>query len=417
MNQPIFDIIIVGSGLVGASLAASLRQTDLKIAVIDLQPWATATTEVTSYDERVIALNYTSKQILQGLGAWQEGLEQYSAPIRQIHISEQGGFGFTRLAAQELNLPALGYVISANQLLQTIQSVVTPQTAPNVTIFTPAQLIQLQRQTAGAIATIKLGESTSSLTARLIVAADGGNSPVRQLLNVDCQEYSYQQTAIIANVTIEQSHQHIAYERFGRAGTIALLPLPDNLCSLVWSIKTAQQDEYMQLSDQAFLARLQQHFGWRLGRFLKLGRRVAHPLRLMHISQLVQPHVVFIGNAAHTLHPVAGQGLNLGLRDVASLADLLSQTAPEAIGNQEILQNYVTRQHPDHQRVITITDSLVKTFANDFTAMRWARNLSLLAIDALPPLKKLFVQQMTGLSAYPSRLTSGLNVQTKKSEP
>jgi len=416
MNQPIFDIIIVGSGLVGASLAASLRHTDLKIAVIDLQPWATATTDVISYDERVIALNYLSKQILQGLGAWQEGMK-YSVPIQQIHVSEQGGFGFTRLTAQALNLPALGYVISANQLLQAIQSVVTPQTAPNVTIFTPAQLIQLQLQPSCATAIITTGATTQSLTARLIVAADGGNSQARQLLNADYQEHSYQQTAIIANVTTEHPHQQIAYERFGRAGTIALLPLQSNLCSLVWSIKTAHQDEYMQLSDKVFLARLQQHFGWRLGRFLKLGRRVAHPLRLMHISQLIQPHIVFIGNAAHTLHPVAGQGFNLGLRDVASLADLLSQTAPEAIGNQEILQNYAARQHPDHQRVITITDSLVKTFSSDFMPMRWARNLSLLAIDALPPLKKLFVQQMTGLSAYPSRLTSGLNVQTKKSEP
>jgi len=416
MNQPIFDIIIVGSGLVGASLAASLRHTDLKIAVIDLQPWATATTDVISYDERVIALNYLSKQILQGLGAWQEGMK-YSVPIQQIHVSEQGGFGFTRLTAQALNLPALGYVISANQLLQAMQSVVTPQTAPNVTIFTPAQLIQLQLQPSCATAIITTGATTQSLTARLIVAADGGNSQARQLLNADYQEHSYQQTAIIANVTTEHPHQQIAYERFGRAGTIALLPLQSNLCSLVWSIKTAHQDEYMQLSDQAFLARLQQHFGWRLGRFLKLGRRVAHPLRLMHISQLIQPHIVFIGNAAHTLHPVAGQGFNLGLRDVASLADLLSQTAPEAIGNQEILQNYAARQHPDHQRVITITDSLVRTFSSDLLPMRWARNLSLLAIDALPPLKKLFVQQMTGLSAYPSRLTSGLNVQTKKSEP
>ncbi len=415
MNQPIFDVIIVGGGLVGASLAASLRHTPLRIAVLDLQPWATATTEVISYDERVIALNYLSKQILQGIGVWQEGMK-YSVPIQQIHVSEQGGFGFTRFMAQELNLLALGYVIPANQLLQTIQSVVTPDTAPNITIFTPAQLVQLHFQPDCVTATITTGTITQSLAARLIIAADGGNSQVRQLLKIECRESHYEQTAIIANVSTEYPHQQIAYERFGRAGTIALLPLQSNLCSLVWSVKTAQQDEYMQLSDKIFLARLQQHFGWRLGRFLKLGQRAAHPLRLMHISQLIQPHVAFIGNAAHTLHPVAGQGFNLGLRDVASLADLLSQTAPEAIGNQEILQNYVARQHPDHQRVITITDSLVRTFSSDLLPMRWARNLSLLAIDALPPLKKLFVQQMTGLSAYPSRLTSGLTVQVETKE-
>ncbi|MEZ5672970.1 MAG: FAD-dependent monooxygenase [Thiotrichaceae bacterium] len=154
-----------------------------------------------------------------------------------------------------------------------------------------------------------------------------------------------------------------------------------------------------------------------MGRFLQLGQRVAHPLRLMHLAQLTQPRVVFIGNAAHTLHPVAGQGLNLGLRDVATLADLLSHTSVQTIGNIEILQLYADRQRQDHSRVITITDSLVKIFSSDIMPLRWVRNLSLLAIDALPSLKKLFVQQMTGLTAHPSRLTSGLKIQAKTQEP
>jgi 2-octaprenyl-6-methoxyphenol hydroxylase len=412
-----FDIIIVGGGLVGASLAASLRQSGLRIAVIETHPWATTISAVTSYDERVIALNYIAKQILQGIGVWNSGIAQLSEPIQQIHVSEQGGFGFTRLEARKLDLPALGYVISANALLQKLQSVITPDTAPTITLFAPAQLTQLHVHSSHVTATVTAPQMTQQITARLIVAADGGNSPVRHLLGIDCHEYPYEQTAIIANVTLENAHQQVAYERFGSAGTIALLPLPHNLCSLVWSVKTAQQDDYMQLSDNEFLARLQRHFGWRLGRFLRLGRRVAYPLRLVQVTQLTQPRVVFIGNAAHTLHPVAGQGLNLGLRDVATLADLLSNSAPEAIGTADHLRIYADRQRQDHRRVITITDSLVKTFSNDFMPMRWARNLSLLAIDALPPLKKLFVQQMTGLTAYPSRLSSGLNVQPKKSEP
>lgn len=407
-----FDIIINGGGLAGASLAASLRHTALKIAVLDQHPWATATTEITNYDERVLALNYVSKQILQGMGAW-TSVEKLSAPIQQIHVSEQGGFGFTRLNAQLLQLPALGYVISANHLLQAIQAVVTPSTAPNITIFTPAELTQVKVTHQVAVTFLKNGE-THELHAPLLVAADGGNSTVRQLLNIGCDEHDYGQTALIANVTMAQPHHNVAYERFGGAGTIALLPLQNQDYSLVWSIKSAQRDELMQLSDQAFLARLQRHFGWRAGQFLKIGTRAAHPLRLLQIQQLVQPHIAFVGNAAHTLHPVAGQGFNLGLRDVATLAEILSQTPVQNFGDEDTLQRYVQQQCKDQQRVITITDSLVKTFATDLLPLRWLRNLSLLTLDAVPPLKRLFVRQMTGLTAAPSRLSSGLPIKVQE---
>jgi 2-octaprenyl-6-methoxyphenol hydroxylase len=211
-----------------------------------------------------------------------------------------------------------------------------------------------------------------------------------------------------------QPHQNIAYERFGGAGTIALLPLQNQDYSLVWSIKSAQRDEFMSLSDREFLARLQHHFGWRAGQFLKLGIRAAHPLRLLKIQQLIQPHIAFIGNAAHTLHPVAGQGFNLGLRDVASLAEILSQTPVQNLGDNDTLQRYVQQQYQEQQRVITITDSLVKTFSTDFLPLRVMRNLSLLTLDAFPPLKRLFVRQMTGFTAPPSRLTSGLPVKVQE---
>ncbi|OQY54504.1 MAG: 2-octaprenyl-6-methoxyphenyl hydroxylase [Candidatus Parabeggiatoa sp. nov. 2] len=404
-EKQIYDIIIVGGGLVGASLACALRTSSLKIAIIEAAPWFTDS-RPPSYDDRIIALNYASHRIFSGIGVWDKIAPEATA-IKHIHVSDQGHFGFTRLNSHVLGAPALGYVVSARHLGQTFQETLAPS---SIDIFAPAQLVQLINLEQAVEVQIKLDNQLHTLKTRLLVAADGGHSKVRQLLGLTALETDYGQTAVIANVTLEYPHKNTAYERFTPSGPLALLPRYKNDCSLVWTCVRDNTDEVMALDDQSFLNALQQQFGWRLGRFIQVGQRHAYPLRLIRVQQHTRPRAVVIGNAAHTLHPVAGQGLNLGLRDVASLAESVMESvkAGEDVGSEATLQRYTAWQLPDQQRAIALTHKLVQVFCNTFGPLVVARNFGLLVTDALLPLKKQFLRQMAGLTGHPSRLVRGL---------
>ncbi len=398
-----YDLIIVGGGLVGASLACALRHTGLKIAIIEVATWSQQKTPP-SYDDKVIALSYASKQIFTGIGNWQT-IESQATPIRQIHISDQGHFGFSHLSHQLANLPALGYVVGARQIGQALQTTLKNSA---IDIIAPVQLTQIHANTQQVEIMLTQGEQLQTFQTRLLIAADGGQSQVKHLLDIQQQQYDYQQTAVIANVTLEKHHQNTAYERFTRTGPLALLPLQENHCSLVWTVKRSDIKTVMTWSDAQFLQHLQQQFGWRLGKFLKVGKRTAYPLRLMQTKSHDVPRVVVIGNAAHTLHPVSGQGLNLGLRDVASLAEVIT-TYGDA-GSRAALQQYQIWQQPDQQQVIHLTDLLVQAFSNNLLPLVVARNIGLSLLDSLPILKKRFIRQMTGLNAHSSRLIRGLPI-------
>jgi len=392
MRQIDYDVVIVGGGLVGASLAAALRHTPLKIALIEASPWTVQTSP--SFDDRVIALAYGSQQIFTGIGI---DIASMAVPIEQIHVSDQGKFGITRLSHHLLKLPALGYVISARQIGQVLQETIQ-QSA--ITVFTSTQITEFKNHSQFVTLQLQQSDRHFQLKTRLLVAADGGHSYIRQQLNIPIHQHDYQQTAIIANVILQKFHQYTAYERFTPSGPLALLPLQGNHCSLVWTVRREQIESIMSLDKIAFLQALQQQFGWRLGQFIQVGQRHTYPLQLIQAQTLTKGRVVMIGNAAHTLHPVGGQGFNLGLRDVATLAELIV-TMPE-IGEKTSLDIYAQRQHIDHKRVIQITNGLVNTFSNTFLPLVLARNVGLLAIDAIPSLKKQFALQMTGLkSLYP----------------
>jgi 2-octaprenyl-6-methoxyphenol hydroxylase len=397
-----YDIIIVGGGLVGTSLAKALAATPLKIAIIEAAPWFTES-RPPSYDDRIIALNYASHRIFSAMGMWDKIAPQ-ATPIKHIHVSDRGHFGFTRLHNKDLNLPALGYVVSARHLGQTLKEVLAPS---SIDILAPAQLLQINHHDKAVEVQIILDKQRQTLQTRLLVAADGGNSKVRQQLGITARETDYGQTAVIANVTLEYPHKNTAYERFTPYGPLALLPLAGNDCSLVWTCARDRINEVMVLNEQSFLKALQAKFGWRLGHFIRAGQRHTYPLRLIRTQQHTRPRVVIIGNAAHTLHPVAGQGLNLGLRDVASLAEAIVE-AGDDVGDDAVLQRYVAWQLPDQQRITTITNTLVRVFSNAFPPLVVARNLGLLVTDALPSLKKQFVRQLTGLNGHSSRLVRGL---------
>lgn len=412
-----YDLIIIGGGMVGASLAISLAEQPLRIALIEAAAFPVKGKDKNepappNYDDRAIALSFGARRIFEGIGLWDDIAPQTTA-INHIHVSDQGRFGFTRLDAKQEKVDALGYVATARQLGTTLMDKL--QQCQNLTLISPATLTELKLGDDHATTVIKHGSdinngNTQSLTAKLVVAADGGNSQVRRLLDIHTTDRDYAQTAIIANITPEKPHRNVAYERFTRNGPLALLPMPDNRCSLVWTRAPDDAERLLQLSDEDFLAELQPCFGKRLGRFLKVGKRNSYPLQLIQAQEQVRERLALIGNAAHTLHPIAGQGFNLGLRDVATLAQNIvdAHNANNDIGSLAVLNNYADWRHRDHQQVIGFTNTLVHTFSNQLPPLALARNLGLIAADIIPPLKHSLARHSMGIAGKLPRLSRGL---------
>ncbi len=400
-----YDLIIIGGGMVGASLACALANQSLRVAIVEAVPYQAD--KQPSYDDRAIALSFGSRRIFDGLDLWPE-ISQHTTAINRIHVSDQGRFGFARLDNKQENVDALGYVITARNLGRTL--VHQLDQLKNLTLISPAKLTDLKLGDDHATAIIDNDGKTETLTASLIVAADGGNSAVRQILDIHTTDHDYKQTAIVANITPEFPHQHVAYERFTQHGPLALLPMEDNRCALVWTHDPQESKRILELNDEKFLDELQTCFGQRLGRFLKTGKRSAYPLKLVKAQEQVRNRLALIGNAAHTLHPIAGQGFNLGLRDVATLAQIITDASQQNldIGALDVLEQYAQWRTRDHRQVIGFTNTLVSTFSNHFPPLALARNLGLLATDIIPPLKHTLAKHSMGLSGKLPRLARGL---------
>jgi 2-octaprenyl-6-methoxyphenol hydroxylase len=378
------DIAIVGGGMVGASLAVALAPLGLKVALIEAIPYESASQP--SFDERTTALSNGSCRILQTLGVWTQ-VEAQAAPIRKIHVSDQGRFGFARIDAAEQNLTAMGYVVPNRALGMALWSRVAA--CANVEVSCPAEVLRIER---GERAVLEIGgaSGTARIDARLVVAADGAHSAVRSAFGVDAQFRDYEQTAIITTVLPQRFHDHVAYERFTGSGPLALLPLEGGRCTLVMTLSRATAESAMAWSDDEFLAEAQRRFGFRLGRFLKVGRRVPYPLSLTRAERTSAERCVIVGNAAQGLHPVAGMGFNLGLRDIASVAELIAEHRHEPYfdpGASSLLAEYDAWRAADRAGVIAFTDGLVRMFASPSSVVRRLRNIGLLAFDLLPPAK------------------------------
>jgi 2-octaprenyl-6-methoxyphenol hydroxylase len=403
--QQSYDILIIGGGMVGASLARALSDCRLKIGVVE--PFSFDTDEQPSYDERVIALAYGSKRILEAMGSWEQ-IGPNAEPIRQVHISDRGHFGVTRIDHTEEGVEALGYVVAARALGQDLSRQL--QDAENIDLLCPARFHALHEAGDHIRTEILIDGTLKPIKTRLLVAADGGNSLVRKQLEIPVREKTYGQTGIIANITPAKPGEGIAYERFTDSGPLAMLPMTENRYSLVWTAWDDDVEAIMGLEDADFLEGVQQRFGYRLGRLVKTSRRIAYPLKQMMAEELIRPQVVLIGNAAHTVHPVTGQGYNLGIRDVAVLAEVIldSLKAGGDIGGLNCLQRYAEWRQPDHKRVAEITDSLALLFANPWSPLSHARSLGLVGLDLLPGIKHLVARQFMGLGGKLPRLARGL---------
>ena len=379
------DIAIVGGGMVGASLAVALAPLGLKVALIEAIPNESASQP--SFDERTTALSNGSCRILRTLGVWTQ-VEAQATPIRKIHVSDQGRFGFARIDAAEQNLTAMGYVVPNRALGMALWSLVAERA--NVEVNCPAKVVRIERGERAVTLEIAAAGAAAAIDARLVVAADGAHSAVRSAFGVDAQSRDYEQTAIITTVLPQRFHDHVAYERFTGSGPLALLPLEGGRCTLVMTLSRATAESAMAWSDDEFLAEAQRRFGFRLGRFLKVGRRVPYPLALTRAERTSAERCVIVGNAAQGLHPVAGMGFNLGLRDIASVAELIAEHRHEPYfdpGASSLLAEYDAWRAADRAGVIAFTDGLVRMFASPSSVVRRLRNIGLLAFDLLPPAK------------------------------
>ncbi|MFA7387690.1 MAG: 2-octaprenyl-6-methoxyphenyl hydroxylase [Thiohalobacteraceae bacterium] len=402
-----YDILISGGGLVGASLACALGGRGLRVGMIEAVPFGAV--DQPSYDDRAIALAQGTQRVFAGMGLW-PALEPRATPIHKIHVSDRGRFGFARLDRDEEGVPALGYVALARDIGATLGERLA--TLSEVELRCPASVVGVETQPDSVRLRLETPEGEQRLTTRLLVAADGAQSTLRELLQIPTSVWEYGQSAVIANVTPERPHQSIAYERFTDTGPIALLPMSENRCALVWTLRNDQVNAVMSLEDAEFLTRLQERFGNRLGRLQRVGHRVAYSLRLVRARESVRPRVALIGNAAHTLHPIAGQGFNLGLRDVAALAEVLldAHRAGRDIGDLDVLRQYAAWRQADHRRVIAFTDSVTRMFSNALPPIAWARDIGMLALDMFPPAKRLFARTTMGRAGRLPRLARGLSL-------
>lgn len=404
-REPAYDLIIVGGGMVGASLAIALAGRGLRMVLIEAYP--PGVDGQPSYDDRAIALAYGSSRIFDAMGVW-PAMRGSAEPIHDIHVSDRGYFGFTRLAAEDEGVPALGYVITARELGRVLLEQL-PQVG-SLDVIAPARLLGFVDAGDRVSVEVERDGLVSTLESRLLVAADGGNSTIRERLDVPVQRWQYGQSAVVTNITPAQAHRNVAYERFTDSGPVALLPMSEGRCAVVWTVLDAQVDEVLGLDDGQFLAAFQQRFGYRLGRFEKVGKRTAYPLSLLRARESVRGRVVVIGNAAHTLHPIAGQGFNLGIRDVAALAEVIdaASAAGSDIGAPAVLATYAAWRHAEQRNIALATDGLARLFTNPLSLVRMGRNLGLLAMELLPAAKHPLARAAMGLMGRQPRLARGV---------
>jgi 2-octaprenyl-6-methoxyphenol hydroxylase len=401
-NTRKFDIAIVGGGLVGASLACALAPLGFRVVVLEKVPFRAS--DQPSYDDRTLALSYSSCKILEGLGLW-DSLVDHVTPIREIIVSEPGRPGRVVLKASETGLEAFGNVVEARSFGAAVLAKIAA--LKQLEWLCPAEVKAMESVETG-VRLILEGESGDTvIEARLVVAADGAASVIRNLLDIQVETRDYRQTAVICNITPEQRHQGRAFECLTVNGPFAVLPHIGNRCGLVWSVSTDDAAGFMDLADDEFLRAAQEKFGDELGAFLRIGKRSSYPLKLVRAKQDIARRTVILGNAAHAIHPVGAQGFNLGLRDVAVLAELLADSSPGDPGEASLLQAYSKWRRPDHDSTISWSDGLTRLFANPSPLAATLRSAGMLAHALFPPLRRRTASEFMGYRGRVPKLALG----------
>lgn len=402
------DVAIVGGGLVGASLALALAPTGLRTALIE--GVAADAAQQPSFDDRTTALGNGTRRSFEALGIWTQ-IAAAAAPIRRIHVSDAGRFGFARLAADEHGIDAFGYVVTNRVLGRALQTALgslstlelrMPARCTNV--IAAADHVELQTEPA-----------LPPLRARLVIAADGANSLVRQTMGLEAEVEDYRQVAVVAHVRASRKADGTAFERFTTEGPFAVLPLHDGAYGVVWTLAPAAATRVLAMTDDEYLAALQTAFGWRIGRLLGVGKRSSYPLKLSRARAITGHRVALIGNAAQGLHPVAGQGFNLGLRDAATLAECLAELVGREgpgcdVGVATVLNDFAARREADRDGVTRFTDGLVKLFGDTRPGIPLLRDLGLLLFDLSPTAKQAMSRLSWGFAGRTPRLGRGLGV-------
>jgi 2-octaprenyl-6-methoxyphenol hydroxylase len=400
------QVIIVGGGMVGLSLALMLAKSNIAVKLLEAVKYPNYDDENvapyhSSFDARNTALSRRSVQIYQKLGLW-EALQQHATPILQVHITEQGSFGKARLVAEQEKVESFGQVIENAWLGRVLLTQVRQQ--PLIELIDGVQVTALTQDTDHVqIEAMRNGEYIHALKSKLVIAADGRDSFCRQAIGVGVDEHDYDQVAIVTTVQTSKPHQQVGFERFSALGPLALLPLPGEYRrSVVWPVKKGTEAEWLgEENDQHFLDALQETYGDRAGKFEKTGKRFSYPLAQVLAHKQAVGRVVLMGNAAHTIHPVAGQGFNLCLRDADVLVRFLMEQLAKSddIGNPDNLLAYEQARLTDQQRVIKFCDSVVRGFSNQNPILKLLRNTGLLAFDVIPGIKPLVANYAMGLKA------------------
>ncbi|MFQ5644453.1 MAG: UbiH/UbiF/VisC/COQ6 family ubiquinone biosynthesis hydroxylase [Thiogranum sp.] len=393
MMKSEFDVVIVGGGLVGLSLAAALGKDDFSVAVLEArQPpgdWPAG-----SVDLRVYAITRESQRLFERVGAWPAMLPR--GPFRDMHVWDAGGNGDIHFSSADLGESCLGYIMESRVIEKALLDVIAD--LPAVERFCPATVTAFSELETGTGQQVEL-EDGRTLAARLLVGADGKHSKVRDYAGIHARESDYGQQALVAVVTTERLHEETAWQRFLPTGPLAFLPLADGRSSIVWSASTERAEQLLELDADDFCAELGKAFDLRLGRVTACGERVLFPLRRQYAEHYVAPRIALVGDASHVIHPLAGQGVNLGLKDVRELADVLvdARGHERDIGSFSVLRRYERARKGDNMAMMLAMDGFKHLFGSPVAPLRWARNLGLNLVDAAQPVKNQIMRSAMGL--------------------
>jgi 2-octaprenylphenol hydroxylase len=404
MNQ--YDVVIIGAGIVGATAACALGEADVRVALVEARPLASDADDGVR-DARVFAITRASQRIFEALGVWNRIIARDAYPFREMEVWDAGGAGVIHFDSADIGEPCLGHIIEPRSihaaLLERLRSIAA------VTLICPAHFTDIAIDDAAVSVTVDEG---ATLTAALIVAADGARSPLRERLGIPTRVHDYQQSSLVACVASEFPHQATAWQRFLPGGPLAFLPMEDGWSSIVWTLPTAEVADMLALDRDAFHAALGQAFDFRLGRIVDSERREAWPLTRLHAEHYVRERAALIGDAAHAIHPLAGQGVNLGLLDAAALAEvvLAARARGGDPGALPVLRRYERWRRGDNLLMMSAMDGFNMLFGNELGPVRWLRNFGLSMVNAAGPAKELLMRHAAGLAGdLPALARTGID--------